>query len=177
MDAQPQLLPVCRQCFSFFFFLTIRNDHCAIVSISFMLLLLVGMQSQQTYSPTPEAFLQKWMRSPSPDVCGHWQFEYGEAHKDIRSGFAPPRFITFVDPNTAPRNLVRPGLGDYLVGMATAFVVGLLTERAFVMEDSSLTQVVDVGEVNWRVGPDVPMGADKPGTQGATCFCCFFFPS
>jgi len=58
---------------------------------------------------------------------------------------------------------VRPGLGDHLLGMASALLVGLLTDRALILEDSFLTQVVDVGEIDWRMGPGVPMDVDKPG--------------
>lgn len=67
------------------------------------------------------------------------------------------------NPNNMPKEYPRPGLGDYLVGIATTFVVGLLTDRAFVMEDSALTEVVDVGEINWRVSEDVPMHDGQDG--------------
>jgi len=54
------------------------------------------LQDQQVQAESAEEFVQRWISSPSSDVCGHWQFQYAETHKDIRSGAGPKKHtITF----------------------------------------------------------------------------------
>lgn len=71
-----------------------------------------------------EDFLQRWIASPSSRVCGRWQTQYGALHQSIRAGHAPKRYITFDNPANLPSQYPRPGLGDYLVGMVSAFLAG-----------------------------------------------------
>jgi len=42
-------------------------------------------------------------------------------------------------------------------GSCACAVAGLLTDRAFVMPESRLTEIVDVSKIDWRVRDDVPM--------------------
>lgn len=43
---------------------------------------------------------------------------------------------------------------------------GLLTERAFIMEESSLTRMVDPARIDWRVREDVPMEVKEGSKEG-----------
>ena len=59
--------------------------------------------------------------------CGNWAGEYAQLHRDIRSGAQPPRYV-----------MVSPvaGLADSLACVGTAFFFALLTQRAFVIDET-----------------------------------------
>lgn len=60
--------------------------------------------------------------------CGNWVKNYSLLHKAIRSGESSPRYV-MANP--------RYGLADSLVGIGSAFYLALLTDRAFVIDESN----------------------------------------
>lgn len=60
-------------------------------------------------------------------LCGNWMSSYVELHKSIRAGEQAPRYV-MVDPMS--------GLSDSLACIGSAFYLALLTDRAFVMDES-----------------------------------------
>jgi len=68
------------------------------------------------------------------------------------------------NPNNMPKGFPRPGWGDYLVGMATTFVIGLLSNRSFVMQPLPFTAVVDPGTSIGAPRGHVPMDAGRTGS-------------
>lgn len=45
-------------------------------------------------------------------------------------------------------------------------LAGLLTNRAFVMPESRLTEVIEISRIDWRVRDDVPMAIVKGSSEG-----------
>lgn len=89
------------------------------------------------------------MAFPGPKVCGGgWAEQYASRHRQIRAGKLPPRYLTFIQ--------YYGGLGAQLNGLVSSFLAALLTNRALVMESDSMW-IFDSGEVDLRMGPDVPV--------------------
>ncbi|RIA95452.1 hypothetical protein C1645_872777 [Glomus cerebriforme] len=62
--------------------------------------------------------------------CGSWQHNYSRLHEDILSGNEVQRYISYIcdDKNNCG------GLSDRILGMTSAFIFALLTNRAFLAD-------------------------------------------
>lgn len=110
-----------------------------------------------------EEFVQRWIHMPSPAVCGTWQEKYANLHRSIRSGKQPKFYITFNGFLEPRLGIATAGMGDYLQGMVTTFLLALVTNRSFIMHESPLTEVVDHHYIDWRLRGDVPMAFGRNG--------------
>ena len=60
-------------------------------------------------------------------LCGNWMSSYAELHRSIRAGERAPRYV-MVDPMS--------GLSDSLACIGSAFYLAVLTDRAFLIDES-----------------------------------------
>lgn len=60
----------------------------------------------------------------------------------------------------------QPGLGDFMLGLVSTFVMGLVSNRSFIMlDDNPLAEVSDPVAIDWRPGPDVPLTDGQNGER------------
>ena len=109
---------------------------------------------------TPEGFSASFPRIDHDTVepymnplCGHWQREYMALHERLvhehqKSGKS--RFLVF---SSCGRGFPCGGTGDHLVGMASTFLLALLSRRAFFIEWPELydTEALEPASFDWRL--------------------------
>lgn len=84
----------------------------------------VSAHQVQIKSTTEHAAAHRWRVDA---LCGNWMSSYAELHRAIRAGERAPRYV-MVDPMS--------GLSDSLACIGSAFYLALLTDRAFVIDES-----------------------------------------
>lgn len=98
--------------------------------------------------------------------------KYADFHREARlkakngeGGEARAKYITF----TCKEDTLEcvGGLGDTLVGLATAFLVALVTNRVFLIDwDTKLNHVFEPAGIDWRMTPGLGLGQDgRPGQE------------
>ena len=116
----------------------------------------------------------KW---PNPDrdvceFCGPWMREYAEFHRNARrvgnKGADPKqrvKYITFTCKDGGSQCI--SGLGDDLVGMASSFMVALVTDRVLLIDwDRDYGTEFEPAGVDWRVDSGLALGWEgNPGVR------------
>lgn len=112
-------------------------------------------------------------RGDVTEFCGPWMRRYAESHREARtktkSGAVEKKkvkYITFSCKEDGPECV--GALGDTLVGVASAFLVALVTERVLLIDwDSNLNHAFEPAGVDWRMTPGVALGQEGAvGAQG-----------
>eukprot|EP00270_Netrium_digitus_P017399 TRINITY_DN6373_c0_g1_i1.p1 TRINITY_DN6373_c0_g1~~TRINITY_DN6373_c0_g1_i1.p1 ORF type:complete len:473 (+),score=85.77 TRINITY_DN6373_c0_g1_i1:175-1593(+) len=98
------------------------------------------------------------------EVCGSgWQSNYSSLHDSIRlsSKMRPrsgQRFVTFTCKEKQNR---CGGLGDVLVGIVGAFIVGLMQDRALVIDWDWISYAFEPNQIDWTMSDDIPVQPSK----------------
>lgn len=100
-------------------------------------------------------FIKENIQFPGRKQCGAWSTSYAQLQKEIRSGQRrPAKYIFYAGQD-------GQGMGDRLLGLVTTFAVGLLSNRALVVQDDVLATAFDPAVIDWRMGPDFVAAREK----------------
>lgn len=97
------------------------------------------------------------MEFPSSGICGTWPEPYARTHAQMRAGDLPPYYLTF--------RPTQGGFPENLLGIVSAFVAALLSNRTFLIEPSanfSLGPSLLPSQIDWELKNGTPGVPDVP---------------
>lgn len=100
-------------------------------------------------------YLRKNARRMAETNCGNWQHNYTILHHQMRTGQIPPRWAVW----SCTEQAICGGLGDRFVGIITAFLFAIFTNRAILVDwtyPCNATDALSYSNVNWVWDKNLP---------------------
>lgn len=116
-----------------------------------------------------------WLTDTKKQQCGAWMEDYAKFHADTLSGKLPPRFVV----SQCPKNTNCGGLADRLLAISSAFLFGLVTRRALLINWETDVQpewIFDAPKINWSYDVENSLYNGNANLSTASVYAISFGP-